>query len=340
MRHLNTVEDLVIDPSFRRWILHHDPEARAQWQAYLSAHPEKKALVEKAKLLLEELPRVNYQMSKQELSVLWHQIERKSEQTVSPIPIVAGKVRKFPWYYLAASITALLLIAGAGFWYFHTQNAITTYRTQYGETRQITLPDGSRVTLNANSTLYFNAQQFSQQSRSVWMKGEAFFEVNRLATDEGKAAKFAVHTDDLEVEVLGTEFNVNTRRLSTKVVLTTGKIRLNLARMEGNLPIIMHPGEMVTYTSEQKTVKKENVNLNVHTAWKQHELIFEDTPVREIIALLEDNYGLKINLQNKEAANRHYTGTFKNPNPDIILMALTALFKLEMERHDHIIILK
>ena len=340
MRHLNTVEDIVIDPSFKRWILHHDPEASAQWQAYLAAHPEKKALVEKAILLLEELPRVNYQMSEQELSVLWHQIERKSEQTVLPIPIVARKVRKLSWYYLAASITALLLIAGAGFWYFHIQNAITTYRTQYGETRQVTLPDGSRVTLNAHSTLHFNARQFSPQSRNVWMQGEAFFEVNRMATSDGKTAKFIVHTNDLEVEVLGTQFNINTRRTGTKVVLTEGKVRLNLARMNGNPPIVMHPGEMVTYTSEQKTVKKENVNLNVHTAWKQHTLIFEDTPVREIIALLEDNYGLKISLQNKEAANRHYTGTFKNPNPDIILMALTALFKLEMERHDHIIILK
>lgn len=340
MNHFNTVEDIVMDPSFRRWILQRDPEARDQWQTYLSVHPEKEKLVDKAKSVLEELPRVKYQMSAQELSALWHQIENESEEAVPQIPIVSPKTKQFPWYALAASVTAILLVAGVAFWYFHTQNAIKTYHTAYGETQHVTLPDGSQVTLNANSTLHFNNHQFIQESRNVWMQGEAFFEVSKLTNSDGEAAKFSVHTDDLEVEVLGTQFNVNTRRTSTRVVLTEGKVRLNLIRMRGEEPVTMIPGEMVTYTHAQKAVKKENVNLDVHTSWKQQELVFENTPVLEIIALLEDNYGLKISLQNNEAANRNYTGTFKNPNPDIILLALTGLFNLEMERHDQVIILK
>ena len=84
MNPFTTVEDLIIDPSFRRWILHQDPEARAQWQAYLAAHPGKKALIEKARLFLEELPKVNYQMPPQEKDLLWGQIAQKAD-TQSPV---------------------------------------------------------------------------------------------------------------------------------------------------------------------------------------------------------------------------------------------------------------
>ena len=172
------------------------------------------------------------------------------------------------------------------------------------------------------------------------MQGEAYFEIVRRTTADETPLKFLVYTDDLEVEVLGTQFNVNTRRTATKVVLTEGKVRLNLAKIEKGPSVNMVPGEMVTYTPTQQSVKKENVNLNIYTAWKQQELVFEDTPVREIIELLEDNYGLKIRLENQKAAQRHYTGTFKNPDPEIILIALTALFELEKEQHNDLIILK
>lgn len=340
MKPFNTVEDLVTDPSFRRWILHKDPEARDQWRAYLAVYPENKALVEKAKSVLEELPRVKYQMSAQELATLWQQIEKKSEPPKVERPIVASKFRKFQWFAVAATITVILLLTGAMIWYIHTPIIDTTFHTEYGETQHLTLPDGSLVTLNANSTLHYHEEKYVSSERHVWMEGEAFFEVKKLTTSDGKAAKFIVRTDDLEVEVLGTQFNVNTRRTSTKVVLTEGKVRLNLTQTNGGEPVTMIPGEMVTYTPEKKAVKKENVNLNVYTAWKKQELVFEDTPVREIIDLLEDNYGIKIRLQNKVVGNRHYTGTFKNPDPDIILTVITAVLQLEIERHENVIILK
>jgi transmembrane sensor len=338
MNSFHTVEDIVIDPSFRRWILHQDAEARAQWNAYLTIYPEKRALVEKAKLFLEELSSVNYQLSDQDMAVLWHQIERKSDQPVPPVaPKARPRERKLQWYYLAAAVSAILITVA--FWQPDTQHITSTYHTNYGETQEVILPDGSMVTLNANSSLYFDSEQYNNV-REVWMQGEAYFKVSKLVSNKGETAKFIVHTDDLEVEVLGTQFNVNTRRTATKVVLTEGKVKLNMIQRGGGQPVTILPGEMVTYTPAQKDVKRENVNLNVYTAWKQQELIFEDTPVQEIIELLEDNYGLKIRLQNKEAAIRHYTGTFKNPEPDIILMALTALFNLEMEHQNNVITLK
>lgn len=338
MHHLDNVEDIIVDPSFRRWILNQDTEARDQWQAFLDAHPEKKVLVEKARFVLEELSRTKYNMSSQEVADLWHQIEKKSEQPKPTLPLPSQKTRRLPWQYIAASITGVLLLVGL--WYLFPQNDVITYHTNFGETQEIILPDGSQVTLNANSTLQFHADDFKKSSRNVWMQGEAFFKVKKVNIQPGTATKFFVHTDDLEIEVLGTQFNVNTRRTSTKVVLSEGKVRLSINRLQDNEPVSMEPGEMVTFTPDQNAVSKENVNVDIHTAWKQQIVIFDDTPLQEIIELLEDTYGLQIKLKKKEAAHRRYNGRFENPQPDKILMFVTQTFGLEIEHYGNVIILK
>jgi len=339
MNHFNTVEDFILDPSFRKWVLHQDPKAKAQWKAFLDAHPERYALVEKAKSLLEELPRTSYQMSEMEINNLWQQIDSKADQQAIVSSFKRHKKREILWYAAAASIAVILFFA-IGFWKYSQENTFVTYRTEYAETDEILLPDGSLVTLNANSSLSFDSANFNVQSREVWMQGEAFFEITKLRNRDGKAEKFIVHTEDLEVEVLGTQFNVNTRRSGTKVLLTEGSVRLNLNNNLGDHPIMMLPGEMAIYTPKRKAVVKENVNTDIYTAWKQQKLVFDDTPIGEIIEILEDNYGIKVKLENPEIANRRYRGTFKQPDPNTILTVISSVLKLEMERHENVVTLK
>ncbi len=339
MNHFNTVEDFVLDPSFRKWVLHQDPIAKAQWKAFLDAHPERYALVEKAKSLLEELPRASYQMSEKEINNLWQQIDSKADQQAIVTSIKLHKKRKTLWYAAAASI-AVILFFTIGLWQYTPESTLVTYQTEYGETHEILLPDGSLVTLNANSKLSFDSTNFNTQSREVWMQGEAFFEITKLRNHEGKAKKFIVHTEDLEVEVLGTRFNVNTRRSGTKVLLTEGSVRLNLNKILGEHPITMMPGEMAIYTPKKKAILKENVNTDVYTAWKQQKLVFDDTPIREIIEILEDNYDIKVKLENPEIVKRRYRGTFKQPDPNTILTVISSVLKLEMERHENVFTLK
>lgn len=345
----NTVEELIVDNSFRKWVLQDDPASRAKWQQYLSSNPNKKDLIEEARQFLLHLPRVNYQMSDFDFETIWAQIEKTSESTLhlqsnqtssSKKPLGKHILLSAKWYFAAASIALLLLMVGIGQMYYSVlDNSTQSFQTQFGEKQTVELPDGSTVTLNANSTLSFSTQMFSDRSRKVKIRGEAFFKINKLNESGGEMIKFTVETDDLEVEVLGTEFNVNTRRSSTKVVLTEGKVQIKLSQIITEQPITMVPGEKVTYTLGQKEVIKERAKLNVATAWKQNELIFEDTSVREIINILEDNYGLQIVLKKADIADRHYTGTFKNPDPDVILMALSGLFDLKLERHDQTITL-
>ena len=316
----NTVEDLIVDNSFRKWVLQNDPKAKAQWEQYLSTNPEKKELVEEAKLFLKKLPRVNYQLPTSDFETIWAQIEKSSEseiynqeQAMASTPSGA-RVRSISstWYYVAASIVLILIAVGIS--------------QRYGSLLV--------VTLNANSSLTYNSQHFDDDRRTVKLDGEAFFKISKRALPGGGKIKFIVETADLEVEVLGTEFNVNTRRASTKVVLTEGQVQIKLTKTDSVGPITMLPGEKITYTSGQKSPTKEQAKVNVATAWKENELIFEDTPVGEIIHVLEDNYGLRIKLKKPGIAERHYTGKFKNPDPEVILMALSGLFDLKLERRN------
>lgn len=344
----HTIEDLIVDNSFRKWILQKDPKATAQWQQYLASNPDKKELIEEAKQFLESIPKVNYRMPDSDFENVWSAIEKTSESEIFNTGKVAEsneqQARIFSisrkWYYVAASLILLLIAVGVSRRYTGVIGDTTaSFHTNYGENQTVELPDGSVVTLNANSVLSYDTEDFTRGERKVIIDGEAFFKISKRTTPGGERVKFIVETADLEVEVLGTEFNVNTRRSSTKVVLTEGKVQIKLAKTDSVKPITMIPGEKITYTSGQKSATKEKAQINVATSWKQNELVFEDTPVKDIIHVLEDNYGLKIQLRKRGIADRRYTGTFKNPDPEVILMALSGLFDLKLERHNRTVTL-
>ena len=91
----------------------------------------------------------------------------------------------------------------------------------------IKLPDGSLVQLNANSTLSFDTQWDASADRCVWLNGEAFFEVEKKPETK---QKFKVITADLTVEVLGTEFNINSHHQQTRVFLQEGEDKIEFRR--------------------------------------------------------------------------------------------------------------
>src|SRR6185437_3682694 len=109
---------------------------------------------------------------------------------------------------VAASLTAVAF----GIWWIGARTGHLQYseiRTGYGEIKSVLLPDSSVVTLNANSKLRIPEQWTEASGRQVWLEGEAYFAVQKKAAT---AEKFVVHTTEVDVEVLGTKFNVNARR--------------------------------------------------------------------------------------------------------------------------------
>ncbi|MEM9832502.1 MAG: FecR domain-containing protein [Bacteroidota bacterium] len=340
MKQFQSVEDIVMDSSFRRWVVHNDPEAQQQWQVYLAQHPEHTELVEQAKQILQELPDIKYRMSDDLLHETWSNIASAVDISGKVANSSETKSRRLQstGLLIAASFTGLVLLSFI-LWFTVTDTDQNTYQTAYGETQRLLLPDSSVVMLNANSTISYNERSFLQQ-REIWIAGEAFFTIAKQWDADSTLTDFSVRTEDLSVNVLGTKFNVNTHRESTKVILSEGSVKLVLPQGASTKSVLMKPGEMVTFASHNQTLEKTVVNPTKRTAWQQNELVFNDTPVQEIIHTLEDTYGWQITVQNQRVLSRGYTGTFQDPDPEIILMALETLFDLEIEYNGNRIIIK
>ncbi len=273
--------------------------------------------------------------SEEMLKGTWAEIYKK-------VPVQKSQpTLRFPVLRMAAAITGILCIAAAAYFlYFNSTD--TFYATGFGETQQIVLPDSSVVILNANSRLTLSPAwedwqhtKKTETLREVWLEGEAFFEVYHLA--HPAPSKFIVHTNNLQVEVLGTKFNVNTRRNKTQVVLNTGKVKVTDPQKEA---MIMQPGDLVAYSVSDKKFHKKIVDPAQLTAWKEGRFAFDSTPIKSIAQMLEDTYGYSVNIEGEILANRKFTANIPSHNVETLLVLIAESLDVEIERTENEINIK
>lgn len=330
--HHFTAEDFVADAYFRRWVIDPDQDTQAFWSQWLKENKHKRAEVEAAKEILRSVRFNYYQASRQDFEEVWAAIQAKrnshkpSDQKVNN--------RSMLWLKVAASvgIVAMLFYLLTYPWHYET------YATAYGETKTIVLPDQTEVVMNANSELKFDRHWKENQRREVWLEGEAFFHVEEVKSADTKSLPFMVHTGELEVEVLGTAFNVHARKGKTKVVLNSGKVKLKLEKQQKD-EIYMEPGEMVEVSQKSRTITRKQVDVEKHAAWRNRWLVFEATTLAEVKEILEDHYGYQVIMEEEHLAERMFTGRFPLDKIDLMLQALEASLDIRVSRdHKKIII--
>lgn len=292
------LDDFLRDESFRKWALRLDDKDDAQWRAFLQACPEKRAQVEEARRLLEALQRsFQYEEAGQEeIASAFDKLKQAAVQNENRSGKAPATIRRRSLIWSAAAALALLITGGFVYWFLSVQQVDTPlqYATDFGERRTIKLPDGSQVQLNANSTLTLADGWRPGHTREVRLEGEAFFAV----ASKADGSRFIVHAGGLNVEVLGTQFNVNTRNRQTKVVLEEGKVKLNLDEQAPEKSIVMTPGEIVEYDAEQRTLDKRLENTQSYTSWKDGVLVFEATSLAELAQRIEEIYGVEVRFEN------------------------------------------
>ncbi len=324
-----TLEDFITDAYFRKWVNDPDEESTAFWYHWLEQHPEKRKEVAQARQLVSFLRFREDHLSEKDAREIWQQVEaaqhvahpsRQRSWTLSVAPHFRA------WQKIAALWAGILLVTAVFLLYdFHST---TSYTTQFGETKSLFLPDSSRVILNANSTLRYATEWTDQKPREVFLEGEAFFEVREKPTKGN--AKFVVHTQQLDVEVLGTKFNVNQRRNRTQVVLNTGSVRLKVDQPSPE--VIMLPGEMVEYADSKAKFVKKQVDPELYTSWRENELIFVRTPLSDIAQMLEDNYGLQLVFQTPDIKQKRFTGSSPADSVHLLFHTWEQLFGLQITK--------
>lgn len=260
------------------------------------------------------------------------QLEEKLLARINNLIVTdTGKpIRKTPPWRLIYPIAATLGIAIIGVIAILLLNRprFIEYQTDYGETREITLPDSSTIILNGHSGIRFAPTWNPQTDREIWLEGEAYFSVTHQANHQ----HFVVHTDNMEIEVLGTEFNVNTRNATTRVVLNKGKVKLNIGPLADTDEVVMIPGELVEFSEKEQKLTKKTVDVEVYTSWKNHELIFQETSLEEIGRILEDTYGLNVEID-RALLSEKFSGRFASDKVSVLLTAISEVHKAQITRN-------
>src|SRR5260221_2267140 len=307
------VEDLLCDESFLLWYFKTDLPAIRQWELWIAAHPDNLARAEQAVEFLQSLhldgEEISPEQTTQAESLLLDKI-RQVENRVIVLP-------RRRWYMAAASV---ILVSAGLFSSYRWLTRPAELRTTYGEVRENKLPDGTEVVVNADSKLIYSTGWKDGKDREVWLKGEAFFHVSKTPLK----SRFIVHTDHFDIIVTGTQFNVVNRQDKANIMLKEGSVILHTN--EGK-ELKMVPGDFVEYRSslEKKIVRNDSI-----LAWKEHKLIFDGTPLRDLITIIRENYGVTVTTAGEGIEEKKLYGIMPNDNLDVLLLALQSTGDFEI----------
>ncbi|HEY1165736.1 MAG TPA: FecR domain-containing protein [Chitinophaga sp.] len=326
-----TIEELLQHPVFRQWVIERDATAAAYWQEWLQQHPHRATDLAKAREMLLLIGDPTHAPAATDAAETWERVLQSIDSGSSRLVQMPRNRMRRRWSY-AAVITGILIMTCAI--YFFVRKDTLHYDTAMGEMRTVELPDHSLVRLNVNSTLRYSAEPDNGGPREVWLKGEAFFTVQHQHNNR----RFIVHTADVDIQVVGTEFNVNTRRVKTQVVLSTGVVKLVLNKKATSgtapeqAPITMKPGDMVTYSSATEELINKKVDPAAYASWRTGVLSYDEAPVAEVIRSLQDNLGLVIQLEDDSLGKQTYTGSIPINNIEVFFKTLERSFNVHIRK--------
>ncbi|WP_321285880.1 FecR domain-containing protein [uncultured Sunxiuqinia sp.] len=197
-----------------------------------------------------------------------------------------------------------------------------------GTRSKVILPDGSKVWLNAGTTLKYNLP-FSSTNRNIELHGEAFLDVAKMENSE-----FKIYSNNVEVVVHGTQFNFRSYHLDDRVevCLVEGSIDLNIHGEDKSLKQAkLKPGDHLSYNKEKKSTELISQDLNKFIAWRKGLLVFDDAPLVEVARELERWYGVDVEIADESLLSFRYTTTFEDESIQQVvdLLELSSSMKVE-----------
>ena len=199
-------------------------------------------------------------------------------------------------------------------------------RIPYGKKFEVQLSDGTLVHLNAGTSLRYPLQFIKNKNRQVYLLGEAYFEV-----EKDKTHPFIVNTQNINVEVLGTQFNVDTytENISTDVVLAEGKVSLYKDQKTRETPVYLKPGEKGSVVKNHSEIKIEQVNTDYYTAWVKGSLVFKNASFEDIIKKLERHYNVTFINRNKILGKEIFNARFDNEPIEVVLKYFSDSYAID-----------
>lgn len=201
-----------------------------------------------------------------------------------------------------------------------------TLKVPYGKRFDVVLSDGTMVYLNSGTELKYPVSFLSAGNREVFVEGEAYFDVTS-DTDR----PFIVNAEALNVEVLGTEFNVLAYPEDgvADVVLVEGSVGMYATNSGVENTTVLTPGLKGSFDKVDAAIRTEQVNTNVYTAWRSGELVYRNLPFKNIVKKLERHYNIKIELNNAALGEEPLNASFKDKTIEEVLSYFDELYGID-----------
>lgn len=248
--------------------------------------------------------------------------------------------KRSQWLRYAAAAAVLVAVAMLG--YKGGQTRLESgfgdivVEAPMGSRLQTTLPDGTKVWLNAGSRMSYS-QGFSLKNRQVMIVGEGYFEVAH-----NKDLPFCVKADDVNVKVLGTKFNLRDYPNDAEAIvsLTEGSVALNSTKASAE-EHRLKPGQRATLDKLTGKICIEDYEVSNSMLWTNGQLVFDGQPFGEIIKMLARSYNVEIEVTNDKLYDLRFYGEFIRQEQSLqeVLDALVATSKIKYEHRGKKIIL-
>lgn len=236
----------------------------------------------------------------------WETIDEHKTEKEAKVFILSP----FKKFLRVAAIIAVLLTGS----FFYLSTLSESFSTDFAENKTISLPDTSEVILNAESELAFSKNKWDT-NRNVDLKGEAYFKV-------AKGKKFTVATDQGLVTVLGTQFNVETRKEYFEVTCFEGLVRVTIDGEETKLPA----GNSLLMLNGKSTMLKAAVNGK--PSWLSNESSFKSIPLNYVLDELQRQYNIEITTENINTTQL-FSGSFSNENLELALKSISVPLQIK-----------
>jgi transmembrane sensor len=254
-------------------------------------------------------------------SEAWSRFQLKTKQ----------KSSRFTGFRIAAAVMIICCTVALAYLFFRpapkTQQLMVV-ATAGTKTQQ--LPDNSEVVLNKNSSLEYPAA-FHKKQRLVTLKGEGFFKIQPNASQP-----FLIRVSDMLVKVVGTSFNIKELSGRVEIVVETGIVSVS----RKGKTVELHPGEKIIsrYSDSSLNMQKETDQL--YNYYRTKIFICDNTPLYKLVAVLNEAYGVQIDIGRPALNSLLLTTTFENEPIDKILQIITQTLGLKAEKKGDKIILQ
>ncbi len=303
---------LVENESFISWVKNPTEASKSIWESWVLNNPHRKEEFKNAKTLIQSLNFKKDTLDQKDVASLLSNIHGEiGERRQKPL-------FRFVYKYAAAVLLGIVVVAG----YIYINNLPKVVFTNSSEKESITLSDGSQVVLNGSSSLKFQENWKNNDIREVWLEGEAFFDITSQPLKG--TSQFIVHTSDFDVEVLGTKFQVSDQEIKPFVILEEGKVSVTKIGDSPNAETTMKPGDMVAIETH-KITKTQNINTDIFTSWKKDVLVFDNTPLRQVIEILENSFDYNVIMKGIDSTILDTVSISGAAPNDALIKALNAI---------------